>query len=397
MTSNRMRVPLLDLHGQLDELREPLRAAIDEVLESTRYIGGPKVEALEHAIGAYVGSEHAIGVSSGTDALLISLTALGIGPGDLVLTTPYSFFATVGAIVRVGARPVFVDIEPDTYNIDATQLVAWFDQHPEEAERIKAIVPVHLFGQCADMSPILEVAEARNIPVIEDAAQAIGAGYRWRGTRYRAGAMGTLGCFSFFPSKNLGAIGDAGLVVTNDPELASRIRRLRNHGAGPEYRHELVGGNFRLDPLQAAVLLVKLERLETWHQARRANAAYYDERLQVPGLTTPICRRDREDHIYNQYVISVARDRDGLRDWLAGQGIDSAVYYPVPAHLQDCFASWGIPAGSFPHSEYAAAHSLALPIYPELTTDMQDHVITQLGGFQAGATTEPDSQAVKLL
>ena len=378
MSNARMQVPLLDLRQQLRQIREPLRIAIDEVVDSTRYIGGPKVEELEQAIAGYVGSRHAIGVSSGTDALLVSLTALGVGPGDLVLTTPYSFFATIGTVSRLGARAVFVDIDPATYNLDPYQLQQWFDKHSADAGRVKAIVPVHLFGQCADMVPLLDLAQARGIPVVEDAAQAIGARYDWNGERRHAGAMGTIGCYSFFPSKNLGAMGDGGMVVTDDAQLAERVRCLRNHGAHPKYRHALVGGNFRLDPLQAAILRVKLDHLEEWHSGRQANAAYYDERLRLPGITTPAPRGERRDHVYNQYVISVSSDRNGLRSWLTTSGIGTEVYYPVPAHLQPCFASLGYTEGRFPHSEYAAEHSLALPIYPELTTEMQDYVVERL-------------------
>jgi len=376
-----MKVPLLDLQSQLSPLSDELESALLDVLHSTRYIGGAKVEALEEQVAAYTGSRHAVGVSSGTDALLVSLMALEVGAGDLVLTTPYSFFATAGAVARLGARPVFVDIDPRTYNLDPDALVAWLDAHPNERGRVKAILPVHLYGQCADMNPILEEAKRYGIPVVEDAAQAIGARYPLSAGERRAGAMGTTGCFSFFPSKNLGAIGDGGMVVTDDSALYQKLASLRGHGASPKYFHALVGGNFRLDAIQAAALLVKFPHLEDWHARRRANAAYYDEALAGSWVAIPPVAWGAECHIYNQYVIRVLEGRDALRTFLAEREIGSEIYYPVPFHLQECFADLGYSKGDFPHSEAAAQQTLALPIYPELSREMQDHVIAAIEAF----------------
>lgn len=381
-----MNVPLLDLRPQLKSIEAELKAAVIEVLESTHYVLGPKVEALESAIAEYTGVPYAIGVSSGTDALLVSLMALEVGSGDLVLTTPYSFFATAGVIARLGARPVFVDIDPDTYNIDPAALRAWFDRETESREKVKAIIPVHLYGQCADMDPILDIGRDYGVPVIEDAAQAIGAGYPSREGVKKAGSMGAMGCFSFFPSKNLGAAGEGGMVVTGDRALADRVRRLRNHGMGPKYYHSDIGGNFRLDPLQAAVLSVKLPHLEAWHEMRRENAAYYDEGLAAVGLKTPPIAYGRDRHIYNQYVVSVPDRREELRAYLTEQGIGHDVYYPVPFHLQECFKDLGYARGDFPNSEYAAAHTIALPIYPELTREMQEYVVEKLTTFCSGTS-----------
>ncbi len=376
-----MKVPLLDLGAQYASIASELEAAVLEVVRGTRYIGGPKVEAIEEQVASCVGSRHAVGVSSGTDALLVSLMALGVGAGDLVLTTSYSFFATAGAVVRLGARPVFVDIVPRTYNLDPQQLEAWLDAHPEKRSRVKAIVPVHLYGQCADMDPILEAAARHGIPVVEDAAQAIGARCPSRGGERRAGSMGTTGCFSFFPSKNLGGIGDGGMVVTDDSALYQKLVSLRSHGARPKNFHSLVGGNFRLDAIQAAALRVKLPHLESWNARRQANAAYYDERLPASGAVTPAIAWKRECHVYNQYVIRVPERRNELCAFLAKRGIGSEVYYRVPFHLQECFADLGYSKGDFPHSETAAEQTLALPVYPELSRTMQDHVIAAIEDF----------------
>ncbi len=376
-----MKVPLLDLKAQLETIGPELHAAVAEVIDSTRYIGGPKVEELETKVAEYAGARYGIGVSSGTDALLVSLMALDVGPGDIVVTTAYSFFATAGAIARLGATPAFVDIDPETYNLCPDGLKTWFEEHPDDAERVKAILPVHLYGQCADMDPILAIARERGIPVVEDAAQAIGARYPSREGLRSAGAIGTLGCFSFFPSKNLGGIGDGGMVVTGDAALADRVRQLRNHGSNPKYYHPLIGGNFRLDAVQAAALLVKLPHLDAWHAMRQANARFYDERLTHPALKTPTCRYAAEHHIYNQYVLEVERDRDGLWDHLRQRGIGCEVYYPLPLHEQECFAGLGYRPGDFPRSEHAARHTLALPIYPELTDDMQEYVVEQIGAY----------------
>ena len=356
-TSHAVRVPLLDLRAQHAAIRDEVREAIDRVVEHQRFILGPEVEAFEAEIAAYCGCAHAVGVSSGTDALLVSLMAIGVGPGDEVITSPYTFFATAGSIARLGARPVFADIDPITYNIDpgATAAVV--------TERTRAIIPVHLYGQMADMDPIMEVARMHELYVVEDAAQAIGAEYNGR----RAGSIGHLGCFSFFPSKNLGAYGDGGMVTANDPELAERVRLLRNHGHGPKYFNKVVGGNFRLDEMQAAILRVKLRHLESWTEARRRNAATYRRLLATSGLALPRELRARR-HIYNQFVVRVPR-REKLRQHLADHGIGTEVYYPLPLHLQECFADLGYRRGDFAASESAAQETLALPIYPELTEE----------------------------
>jgi dTDP-4-amino-4,6-dideoxygalactose transaminase len=376
-----MKVPLLDLRPQLSDVEAELKAAVLEVVDSTRYVMGPEVEGFEEAAADYVGCRYAIGVSSGTDALLASLMALGVGPGDRVVTTAYSFFATAGVIARLGATPVFADVDPDTLNLDPGALRSCLDG--EQADRVRAVVPVHLFGQCADMDPILEVADERGIAVVEDAAQAIGARYPSGRGEKRAGSLGTLGCFSFFPSKNLGALGDGGLVVTDDAQLRGQLVCLRDHGARERYHHAQIGGNFRLDAIQAAALLVKLPFLERWHEARRRNAAYYDESLDDKVLRTPVAAWGRDAHVYNQYVIHVPDRRDELKRFLAEREIGSEVYYPIPFHLQPCFAPLGHSRGDFPNAEFAAEHTLALPVYPGLTREMQDHVVAAIGDFFA--------------
>ncbi len=376
------RVPLLDLKAQLKDIRAELRQAIDEVVDSGHYILGPQVEALEQRIAEYVGVPHAVGVSSGTDALLIALMGLGVGPDDVVITSPYSFFASAGVVARLGARPAFVDIDPRTYNLSPAALEDWFRNHPNEIGRVRALMPVHLFGQCAEMSAILDIAARYQIPVVEDAAQALGARCRLPDGLHRAGAMGRIGCFSFFPSKNLGALGDAGIVVTSDAALAETLRCLRTHGAKPKYHHAMIGGNFRLDALQAAVLRVKLPHLEHWHAARRSHAAYYDQYLPIDGIEPPAPAAEPGTHIYNQYVLNVRGDRDALRRHLAQRGIGCEVYYPVSFHEQPCFRYLGYRRGDFPASEHAAAHSLAIPVYPELTHEMQDEVLAALRDFR---------------
>jgi dTDP-4-amino-4,6-dideoxygalactose transaminase len=376
-----MRVPLLDLRPQLADVEAELKAAVLEVVESTRYVMGPKVELFEEAVADYVGCRYAIGVSSGTDALLASLMALGVGAGDRVVTSAYSFFATAGVIARLGATPVFADVDPDTLNLDPGALRACLDG--EGGDRVRAVVPVHLFGQCADMDPIVEIAAERGIPVVEDAAQAIGARYPSRRGEKCAGSLGALGCFSFFPSKNLGALGDGGLVVTDDEQLRDQLVCLRDHGARERYHHAQIGGNFRLDAIQAAALLVKLPILERWHEARRRNAAYYDEEIDDKVLRTPVAAWGRGAHVYNQYVIGVPDRRDDLKRFLAEREIGSEVYYPIPFHLQACFAPLGYSRGDFPNAEFAAEHSLALPVYPGLTREMQDHVVAAIGAFYA--------------
>ena len=363
-------VPLLDLEAQYRPIREEILAAITRVCDSQRFIMGPEVEHLERELAASLEVADAIAVSSGTDALLAALMALGIGPGDEVITTTFSFFATAGCVIRVGATPVLVDIDPVTYNLDPAAVRAAL------SPRTRAIVPVHLFGLCAEMDPILEMAAAAGVAVIEDACQAIGATYRGR----QAGSMGTVGCFSFFPSKNLGALGDAGLVTTNDRALGHEIRLLRNHGAEPKYFHKRIGGNFRLDALQAAVLRVKLPHLARWTEMRRANAARYHAlftEARLAGCITLPVEPIAYTHVYHQYVVRVPW-RDRVRAFLADRGIGTEVYYPVPFHLQECFASLGHSRGSFPHAEAAADTTLALPIYGELQPAQQAAVVAAL-------------------
>jgi dTDP-4-amino-4,6-dideoxygalactose transaminase len=366
-------VPLLDLQAQYAPLRDELLAAITRVCDSQRFIMGPEVSAFEEEIAAQIGVPHAIAVSSGTDALLLALMALDITAGDEVITSTYSFFATAGAVVRLGARPVLVDIEPTTFNLDPAQVQA------AVTPRTRAILPVHLFGLSADIDPILAVAGRAGVPVVEDAAQAIGATYRSR----PVGGFGAFGCFSFFPSKNLGALGDAGLVTTGDAALAARARLLRMHGMEPKYYHHLVGGNFRMDALQAAALRVKAPHLPAWTEARRHNAARYRQLFQDADLHEriglPFEPADR-GHIYNQFVIR-CDDRDRLKRHLDEHGIGNEIYYPVPFHLQPCFAGLGYRAGDFPHAELAARQSLAIPIYSELTLDQQQRVVEAIGRF----------------
>ncbi len=377
-----MNVPFLDVRKQLEPIEDAIKAAFDKVFRTGRFIMGPEVEAFEKRVAAYCEVPHGIGVSSGTDALLACLMALETGPGDIVITTPYSFFASAGVIARLNAQPVLIDIDRDSYNMDPEALAAWFENEPGKREKVKAVIPIHLYGQCAAMDRILEVCGSCNVPVIEDAAQSIGATYpSVEGTK-KAGSMGLFGCFSFFPSKNLGGVGDGGMVVTSDDAMAEKVKKLRNHGAAPKYYHALVGGNFRLDTLQAAALLVKLEHLESWHAARREHAARYDKGFaDVSFIKTPKLCYGREHHIYNQYVISVEENRDGFRSSLTEHGIGNEVYYPVPFHLQECFKHLGYKKGDFPNSEYAADHTVALPVFPELTPEMQDWVIAVVRGF----------------
>jgi len=355
-------VPLLDLRTQYASIRDEIREALDRVLDSQQFILGPEVEAFEAEVAAYCQCRFAVGVSSGTDALLAALMAIGVRTGDEVITTPYTFFATAGSISRLGARPVFVDIDETTFNLNCSQIEARI------TSRTKAIIPVHLFGQMAEMDQLMNVARAHRLSVIEDAAQAIGADYHGR----RAGSIGDMGCFSFFPSKNLGGFGDAGLVTTNDAALADRIRLLRNHGSTTTYQNEIIGGNFRLDAIQAAVLRVKLKYLEGWTDGRRKNAKLYRELL--PSTVVPPVELPGHRHIYNQFVIRTGR-RDQLLHHLRDNGIACAVYYPTPMHLLPCFRDLGGKPGDFPVSEAAARESLALPIYPELTREMIGGVV----------------------
>ena len=365
-----MKVPLLDLRAQYAPLRSELIEAVTRVCDSQQFILGPEVEALEHDLASHLDVGHAITVSSGTDAILAVLMALGIGPGDEVITSTYSFFATAGCVARVGATAVLVDIAPDTFNVDPAAIQAAI------SPRTRAIMPVHLFGLCADLDPIMDAAGP--IPVVEDACQAIGARYHDR----QAGSMARVGCFSFFPTKNLGGFGDGGLVTTNDASLAHELRLLRNHGAEPKYIHKRVGGNFRLDALQAAVLRVKLPHLARWTEMRRRNAKRYDTLFREAGLerevTLPV-EPDGFTHIFNQYVIRLPR-RDAVRTQLAAAGIGTEIYYPVPFHLQECFGALGYAAGSFPVAEKAASTSLALPIYSELSAEQQEAVVGVIAG-----------------
>jgi dTDP-4-amino-4,6-dideoxygalactose transaminase len=370
------KVPLLDLKAQYATIRTEILEVIDRVCESQYFILGPEVIGLEEEVAGYCQVAHAVGMSSGTDALLAALMAIDLKPGDEVITTPYSFFATAGVVARLGARTVFVDIDPESFNIDSRAVAA------QITPRTRAILPVHLFGRCADLDPLLEAAEGRGIAVIEDAAQAIGA----RDARGRlAGSVGAIGCFSFFPSKNLGAFGDGGMVVTRDPALDEKLRVLRVHGSKPKYYHRMVGGNFRLDALQAAVLRVKLKYLDGWTAARRRNADRYRALFEDSGLVSDVTLpRDVAGHIYNQFVIRVP-DRDGLRSHLKQEDVETEIYYPVPLHLQECFRDLGYQKGDFPESESAASTSLALPIYPELTADQQRQVVQSIKRFFVNA------------
>jgi dTDP-4-amino-4,6-dideoxygalactose transaminase len=364
-----MEVPLLDLKAQYATIKEELLAAVSQVIESQQCIGGRKVAELEEKIAAISDCKFAVGISSGTDAILNCLMSLDVGPGGEVITTPFTFFSTAGCIARVGARPVFVDIDPKTYNINPALIES------AVTEKTKAIMPVHLFGQMADMDPIMEVAHKYNLPVIEDAAQSITSTYQGR----KAGSIGTAGCFSFYPSKNLGGIGDGGMIVTNDQGLYERLLMMRNHGQDSQYNYKHIGGNFRLDAVQAAALLVKLPYLDKWSQARRENAAYYDRRFAGTVVKTPYISPYCKS-IYNQYVIRVPR-RDELVAHLREKGIGCAIYYPVPLHLQECFSYLEYKEDAFPEAEKAAKEVLALPVYPELTDEMKDYVVETVLAF----------------
>jgi dTDP-4-amino-4,6-dideoxygalactose transaminase len=371
-------VPLLDLGAQWTAIRDETLAAITRVCDSQRFILGAEVEAFEREIAAAIGVEHAVGMSSGTDALLAALMALGIGPGDEVVTSTYSFFATAGSISRVGARAVLVDIDPVSFNLDPAAVASAM------TPRTKAIMPVHLYGQCADMDAIGEIAAKAGVAVIEDAAQAIGSRIGDR----QAGTFGASACFSFFPSKNLGAFGDAGLVTTRDAAMANALRLVRNHGAEQQYFHRIVGGNFRIDALQAAVLRVKAPYLPGWTEGRRRNAARYRQLFDAATLTDRVglpSELPGRYHIYNQFIVRVP-DRDRVKEALAARQIGTAIYYPVPFHLQECFASLGYRTGEFPHAEAAARETLALPIYPELTEAQQAAVVSALADALNGGT-----------
>jgi dTDP-4-amino-4,6-dideoxygalactose transaminase len=385
-------VPLLDLKAQFREIRAEVMQVIEAVCAGQQFILGEHVRALEGEIAGYCSTSAGIGVSSGTDALLLALMALKIGPGDEVITSPFTFFATAGTIARVGARPVFCDIDPQTFNLSAAAVQAFLDErcradgaglvHRASGGRIRALMPVHLYGQAADMRPLLAIARRYGLAVIEDAAQAIGTE---TADGARVGSLGEIGCLSFFPTKNLGAFGDAGLCTTNDPELAESMRVLRVHGGKPKYFHAVIGGNFRIDELQAAILRVKLKYLDGWTEARQRNARFYDrafaEKALAPRLATPAAPA-RGRHIYNQYVVRVER-RDALREFLAKRQIGTEIYYPVPLHLQECFAYLGYRRGDMPQSERAAAETLALPIYPELTEAQLAAVVASVAEFYA--------------
>lgn len=369
-----MKVPLLDLQAQYETLRDELRRAALRVLDSQQFVLGPDVKALEDEVAGYTGAKHAISCASGSDALLLALMALEIKAGDEVITTPYSFFATAAAIARVGARPVFVDIDPATYNIDVARIAAAI------TPQTRAILPVHLYGQCAEMSDLMEVSVQHGIPVIEDAAQAIGAEDEGR----QAGTVGAIGCFSFYPSKNLGGAGDGGMLTTNDDEIAKRLRMLRVHGSEVKYHHALLGVNSRLDSLQAAILRVKLPHLDAWSAARRANALRYDQLFADAGLLEEIVLprvRENVRHIFNQYVIRAGARRDALIEHLKQSDIGTDIYYPVPLHLQECFRYLGDREGDFPEAERAARETIALPIYPELTAEQQSYVVESIRSF----------------
>jgi dTDP-4-amino-4,6-dideoxygalactose transaminase len=372
------RIPLLDLHKQFTGIRSEILQAVEAVLDSQQFILGEQVELFEQEIGAFLGSEFAVGCASGTDALYLALLALGIGPGDEVITTPFTFIASAGSIARTGARPVFVDIEPDTFNIDPTLIEASI------TDKVRAILPVHLFGLAADLSRILPIAVEHELAVIEDAAQAIGATFQGR----KVGTFGHVGCFSFFPSKNLGCAGDGGLVSTQNPDLADRLRLLRSHGSRKKYHYEMIGTNGRLDALQAAILRVKLRYLNQWTEARRKHAEYYQQLFDASGLHDLVrCPFEPRSHghAFNQFVIRCV-ERDHLRHHLQQSGIPTAIYYPEPLHLQPAFSDLGYRSGSMPHSEAACRDCLALPMYPELPTEDQERIVRTIAGFYGSAS-----------
>jgi len=375
-----MKVPLLDLKQQYQTIKAEILQEINKIFESQYFILGPNVAKLEDKIAAYSSTEFAVGVSSGTDALLISLMAAGIGPGDLVITTPYTFFATAGSIVRTGAKPLFADIDLETYNISAAKIAELLtSMSVENRSRVKAVIPVHLYGQCVEMDKLQTIADKYELIIIEDAAQAIGAEYKGQ----RAGSMGDFGCFSFFPSKNLGAFGDGGIVTTKSSDLNEKLRDIRVHGSRPKYFHKLIGGNFRLDAIQATVVMVKLKYLDEWTRKRQENAAFYRDlfgQIDLKDVVT-LPKELENRHIYNQFVICLREKRDQLKDFLTTQGIGCEIYYPVPLHLQECFSNLGYKRGDFPNSEYAADHTLALPIYPELAKKQLEYVVDRINAF----------------
>ena len=383
-----MKIPLINLHPIMDDLREEILEAVTKVIDSKIYIMGPEIIDLEKEIAEYCSVSDSIGVSSGTDALLLSLMALNVGPGDLVLTSNFSFFATAGVVSRLNATPVFVDIDPKTFNIDPRQLRILLTEMDEDSlKSVKAIIPVHLYGQCANMEEILKISREFEIPIIEDGAQSIGAECYINAQKKKAGNIGDFGCFSFFPTKNLGGIGDGGIITVNDSQIASLLRLKRVHGGERKYFHRVIGGNFRLDPIQATVIRVKLSRLNKWHRQRQENAKHYNELFDDAGLEgkvrTPYIEHSKSlqnYHIFNQYVIR-AVNRDELQSFLMGNEIGTGVYYPIPFHLQKCFSNLGGKVGDFPYSESAAKEVLALPIYPGLTSEMRQIVVEKIKNF----------------
>lgn len=389
-----MKFPLLDLKAQYRSIEKELKERVSEVLDSQMFILGAEVKALEEELSAYVGAKHGIGVSSGSDALIISLMALQVGPGDSVVTTPFTFFATGGAIARLGAKPVFCDIEPNTFNIDTAKLAELLELEIEKKgnSQIKGIIPVHLYGQCVDMKPIQSLAEKYDLFVLEDAAQAVGSEYLMDSEVKRACTLGDLGILSFYPAKNLGACGDAGMVLTNDQNLMDRIRLLRVHGSSNKYMYDIIGGNFRMDAIQATVLRVKLKHLDSWIMGRQQKAARYETLFSSAGLLTKGLIQTPEAvyrnagikyfHTYHQYVIR-ADSRDDLQLYMREKDVPSAIFYPMPLHLQKCFAYLGYREGDFPESEKSASEVLALPIYPELSEENQDYVVSTIKDFYA--------------
>ena len=370
-----MNVPLIDLQAQYASIRDAVRQAVDRVFETQHFVMGPEVAALETEIAAYCETKQAIGCASGSDALLLALMALDVGAGDEVITTPFSFFATASAIARLGAKPVFVDIDPLTYNLNVDHMPAAI------TERTKVVLPVHLYGQMADMDRIVELCDAKNLILLEDAAQAIGAEDRGR----RAGSRGIAGCFSFYPSKNLGAAGDAGIITTSDDDFATRVRRLRVHGGLTEYLHVEVGINSRLDALQAAVLRAKLPHLDEWSDARAQKAQAYSHLLEAAKLgfkVDPPFVKPGHRHIFHQYVVRVPDHRDALMEHLKARGVATKIYYPIPLHLQECFAYLGYQQGDFPEAEKAARETFALPLFPELTAEQQEYVVNSIRDFK---------------
>lgn len=381
-----MKVPLLDLKSQYNSIKKEVQQAFQRIVESQHFILGPAVEQFERAMASYIGTSYAIGVASGSDALLLSLKALKIGPGDEVITTPFSFIATAGSIVHSGARPIFVDIQPDTFNIDPIKVTNYL--RTKKTHSVKAIVPVHLYGQCADMDSLTALSRKYNIPLIEDAAQSIGATYH----KQKAGSFGAFGCFSFYPTKNLSACGDGGLIVTNDKDLAQLIRTLRNHGMTNKYHYKYIGYNSRLDSVQAAVLHTKLRYLPKWNTARVRNAERYRvlfKKYQLDKLIVAPVKGPGRSHVYHQYTVRVPKKRNRLKSFLEQSGIGVGVYYPIPLHLQDCFRSLGYQKSDLPEAEKAATESLSLPIYPDLTKPMQEYVVSKIADFFFAKSNRP--------